>query len=147
NPAYSVDLIGNSGAPCINLIPNDQVSFAQSSIGQVSQKTVTIENCSANSELELSSIELNDDGGGVFEIADGSLPGDLPAEKFILRSGQRTNFVVSFSPLSEDAYEGNVRVKSNDPALPEVDLPINGRGTNNACPTAVATAKIRGAGG
>ncbi|TDP76427.1 choice-of-anchor D domain-containing protein [Bradymonas sediminis] len=142
SPEYSVNLIGNSGSPCIEVSPVGEVDFALSSIGNVSQKTVTITNCSPSSKLKLQDIEITDDGGGVFAIKDGSLPAGLPAEEFVLDEGGRANFVVTFSPTQEAAYTGMVRIKSNDPSQSTLNLPLNGRGTNNACPTAVATAKV-----
>ncbi|AWV89827.1 hypothetical protein DN745_10940 [Bradymonas sediminis] len=141
-PEYSVNLVGNSGSPCIEVSPVGEVDFALSSIGNVSQKTVTITNCSPSSKLKLQDIEMTDDGGGVFEIKEGSLPVGLPEEPFILDEGGRANFVVTFSPTDEAAYTGMVRIKSDDPSQSTLDLPLNGRGTNNACPTAVATAKV-----
>jgi len=142
SPEYTVNLLGNSGSPCIEVSPVGEVDFALSSIGNVSQKTVTITNCSPSSKLKLQSVEITDDGGGVYAIKDGSLPAGLPEEEFILDEGGRANFVVTFSPTAEAAYSGSVQIRSNDPSQSVVNLPLNGRGTNNACPTAVATAKV-----
>ncbi|AWV89825.1 choice-of-anchor D domain-containing protein [Bradymonas sediminis] len=141
-PEYSVSLLGNSGTPCIEVSPVGEVDFALSSIGNVTQKTVTITNCSPSSKLKVQDIEITDDGGGVYAIKDGSLPAGLPDDEFVLDEGARANFVVNFSPTQEVLYRGAVRIKSNDASQGVLNLPLNGRGTNNACPTAVATAKV-----
>jgi len=142
SPEYTVNLLGNSGSPCIEVSPTGQVDFALGSIGNISQKTVTITNCSPSSKLKLQGVEITDDGGGVYAIKDGSLPDGLPGEEVILDEGARTNFVVTFSPTTESAYSGALKIRSDDPSQTVINLPLNGRGTNNACPTAVATAKV-----
>src|SRR5690606_20044238 len=45
-------------------------------------------------------------------------------------------------PTTESAYSGALKIRSDDPSQTVINLPLNGRGTNNACPTAVATAKV-----
>src|SRR5690554_1096870 len=142
SPEYSVNLLGNSGSPCIEVTPHEGVDYGLSSIGNVSQKTVTVTNCSPSSKLALQSVEITDDGGGVFQIKEGSLPTGLPEEPFILDEGGRANFVVTFSPEGEAAYAGLVQIKSDDLSQQTLELPLSGRGTNNACPTAIASAKV-----
>ncbi len=144
HPQYVVDLQGNSGAPCIAVSPSDSVDFGQGSLGQVSQKTVTIENCSRSEQLKVSDIAITDDGGGVFAIQDGSLPTGLPDSPATIDPGEQANFVVTFEPSAEQQYNGQLTIKSNDGATPSVQLPIVGRGSNNQCPTAVATAHLQG---
>lgn len=143
-PVYSVNLIGNSGAPCLAVSPNDGLSFGLASIGVVTQKSVTMQNCSANSDLKISDIRLAQDGGGVFEIKAETLPGGLPEEELVLSGGQMANFTVTFSPEESDSFEGELVIDSNDPANPQYKLAVTGRGTTNACPTAVATATVIG---
>lgn len=144
NPEYSVYLIGNSDTPCIEVSAISEVNFGMSSVAQTSQKSVTITNCSPTFPLDLESIEITDDGGGVFAIQDGSLPAGLPDDEFVLSQGEQTNFVVTFDPTQATAYSGSVRITNNDPAQSVIDVPLTGEGTENACPTAVATATIQG---
>jgi hypothetical protein len=143
-PQYVVDINGNSGAPCIQVSPGDEVNFSQSSLGQTSQKTITVENCSRSSKLEISDIQITDDGGGVFGIQDGSLPGNLPAEELVIDEGERANFVVTFEPTAEELYEGELTILSDDTVNSPKRIPVVGRGSDNACPTAVAKAWVQG---
>ncbi len=139
-----VPLNGNSGAACLRVSPGEEVAFGQGSLGQTSQKTVTLENCSRNAELEIQGISITDDGGGAFAIQDGSLPGNLPADVTTLDAGERSNFVVTFIPDDEIDYNGELLIESNDPANEERTVPITGNGSDNACPEAVAKAALQG---
>ncbi|WP_168210668.1 choice-of-anchor D domain-containing protein [Persicimonas caeni] len=144
NEQHIVTLNGNSGAACIQVSPGDEVNFGQASLGQTSQKTVTIENCSRSSQLEISSIDITDDGGGAYAIQDGSLPGNLPGDIATIEPQERANFVVTFEPATETNYNGEITINSNDPATGILKLPIVGEGSDNACPTAKARAWIQG---
>lgn len=146
NSEYVINLSGNSDAPCLQVSLADEINFGQSSLGQTAQKTVTMQNCSRSSNLEVSEIAITDDGGGVFALQDGSLPGDLPADMAVIPPGERANFVVTFEPAAEESYEGELIIKSNDEAAPSsgLPIPIRGEGTDNACPRADAKAWIQG---
>ncbi|MFP4598444.1 MAG: choice-of-anchor D domain-containing protein [Persicimonas sp.] len=139
-----VPLSGNSGAPCLRVSPGEEVAFGQGSLGQTSQKTVTLENCSRGAELDIEGISITDDGGGAFAIQDGSLPGDLPEDTTTIAPGDRSNFVVTFIPDEETDYNGELLIESNDPANREKTVPITGDGSDNACPEAVAKAALQG---
>jgi hypothetical protein len=143
-PQYVVNLNGNSGAACLQVNPGDEINFAQSSLGQTSQKTITLENCSRSSELKINDIQLTDDGNGIFGIQDGSLPGNIPDEEFILPAGERANFVVTFEPTAEESYNGELTILSDDSANSPKVIPVLGRGSNNACPTAKARGWVQG---
>jgi hypothetical protein len=144
NPQYIVNLSGNSGSPCIQVSPSEELNFGQASLGQTTQKTVTIENCSRSSELEISNIAISDDGGGAYGIQDGSLPDGLPGGSTTLEAGERSNFVVTFVPTSQDTYDGELQIESNDPASRDLRVPITGIGTDNQCPTADAKGWLQG---
>lgn len=141
---YIVTLLGNSGSPCINLSVQDQVDFGQVSVAQTAQKTITIENCARTPDLEISAIELTDDAGGVLAINPQSLPDGLPDMPAILPARERTNFVMTCTPAGEEVYQGELRIVSDDPASPEILLPVSCSGTNNQCPQASAVGKIQG---
>ncbi len=143
-PQYVVDLQGNSGAPCIAVSPSDSVDFGQGSLGQVSQKTVTVENCSRSEQLEVSDIAISDDGDGVFAIQNASLPTGLPDSPATIDPGEQATFVVTFEPTAEQQYDGQLTIESNDPGTRQLQIPIVGSGSSNQCPTAVATAHLQG---
>jgi hypothetical protein len=141
---YVVNLNGNSGAACLQVSPGDEINFSQSSLGQTSQKTITLENCSRSSELKVSDIQLTDDGGGVYAIQESSLPGSLPTEEAVIPAGERANFVVTFEPTAEESYEGELTIVSDDTANSPKKIPVLGRGSDNACPTAKARGWVQG---
>jgi hypothetical protein len=141
---YVVNLSGNSGAPCMQVSPSNDINFGQASPGQTAQKTITIDNCSRSSELQVSNIEISDDGGGVYAIQAGTLPGNLPASSATISAGERANFVVTFEPSAQTSYTGELTIVSDDSATSPLTIPILGRGSSNACPTAQATAWVQG---
>jgi hypothetical protein len=141
---YVVNLVGNSGAPCLLLTPEDEINFGEAGIGNANNKTITVQNCSPTNELKISSIELTDDGGGVFEIKDGTLPADLPDAEAVLEADGADSFVLSFTPTDESPSQGELTVESDDPAKSTLVVPVVGKGTNNQCPQAVAEARLSG---
>jgi hypothetical protein len=143
SPRYEVPLSGNSGSACLNT-NIDEVAFGQGSIGQTTQKTVTIENCSRSEDLEVSEIALSEDAGGVFQVVEDSLPGELNADPLTIAPREQENFVVTFSPTAQEDYSGTLVIKSNDPANNEKELPVTGSGTDNECPIAQASASLQG---
>ncbi len=143
-PQYTVKLQGNSGAPCIKLSQEDEINFGEGGIGFANNKTITIENCSPTSDLEVSSISITDDGGGVYSIKDGSLPPGLPDANAIVPPDNTRTFVLTYTPTDESTSTGELTVESNDPAKATLRVPILGKGTNNVCPNAVAEARLEG---
>jgi hypothetical protein len=142
-PRYEVPLSGNSGTACLNTSV-DEVAFGQGSIGQTTQKTVTIENCSRSEDLEVSEISLLEDAGGAFQVVEDSLPGDLNGSPVTIPPREQRNFVVTFSPTAQEDYNGSLVIKSNDPADNEKELPVTGSGTDNECPVAQASGSLQG---
>jgi hypothetical protein len=143
SPQYTVKLQGNSGAPCIKLSREDEINFGEGGIGFANNKTITIENCSPTQDLDVSSIEITDDGGAeIFGIKDGSLPAGLPGESAIIPPDNTASFVVTYTPTAEVVSNGELTVRSNDPAKAALKVPIVGKGTTNVCPNAIAQAKL-----
>ncbi|MBA2663423.1 MAG: choice-of-anchor D domain-containing protein [Bradymonadaceae bacterium] len=141
---YVVSVLGNSGSPCLSMNYERGLDFGASSIGQVASRTVVMENCSTTTPLRISAIELVDDADGVFELREGSLPGDLPDEVLVLNPRASVNFAVSYTPENEQESSALLRVSSNDPAKSTLEVPLSGSGTNNACPVAVAEGRLVG---
>lgn len=141
-PEFSVDLNGNAGLPCIEVRPVEAVIFESTTIGRVNHKTVSVTNCSEALELKLSEIAIADDGNGVFEIVESTLPDSGAGGDMILDAGGVAYISVTFTPTHNTSVVGSMTINSNDPSQPVTDLQLTGHGSQSACPTAVATASI-----
>ncbi len=148
-PDYTVNLIGNSGAPCMQLSEEDEINFGEGAVGFASNKTMVIENCSPTAELEVSGIEVctNVEGDCVaddptFALREASLPAGLAEGTLVIEPGETETFVVSYTPAGLDVSEGLLVVKSNDPVKEALAVPMVGKGTDNQCPQAVAEATL-----
>ncbi len=144
DPQYKVDVIGNSGAACMNVTDEALINFGASPIGRTSRRAITIENCSAGSELVISAIEISDDGGGKFDVPAEFLPPGLLDEPIKLRPRETTNFTVTYDPTDEVEDEGSILIKSNDPIKSSLTIPVKGKGSHVVCPEAIAEARIAG---
>lgn len=143
-PEYVVNLIGNSGAPCLAMNYEREIDFGASSIGQAATRTVVIENCSSNTPLRISDIEIVDDANNVFDIRQSTLPSPLPDDALILPPNNTANFAVTYTPDNEDLSQAKLRIHNNDPARSTFDVALKGSGTNNVCPTAIAEGRLVG---
>lgn len=144
SPTYKVDLVGNSGEPCIEVITGeDEINFGEGGIGFANNKTITVRNCSTG-ELELSGVEVCTDEGeecttnAIFQIKENSLP-TLPD---VIPGGETRSFVVVYTPIDETVSTGVLTILSDDPSKPKLEIPMTAKGTDNQCPTAVAEAKL-----
>lgn len=150
NSEYVVNLLGNSGSPCLQLNYEDEVNFGEGGIGFANNKTIIVENCSPSSDLTVTEISVCtlasdtecDPADPIFRIKDGSLPGDLPDGPAVIGPQDTANFVLTYTPEDLVVSEGELTVKSDDPAKTTLVVPVIGRGTDNACPQAVAEAKL-----
>lgn len=149
SPEHVVPLLGNSGAPCMKLDREDELDFGNGAIGYVNHKTIIVENCSSTADLVLSDVEIctfDDDAcsgaSGVFALDEGTLPGDLPDGEALIAPEETAMFVITYAPEELVASEGELTLKSNDPAKSELAIPVRGVGTDNACPTAIADARL-----
>ncbi len=143
-PTYKVDLIGNSGEPCIEVITGeDEINFGEGGIGFANNKTITIKNCSTG-ELELSGVSTCTDSGdacatdAIFQIKENSLP-TLPD---IIPGGETRSFVVVYTPIDESVSTGVLTILSDDPSKSKLEIPMTAKGTDNQCPNAIAEAKL-----
>ena len=151
-PEYVVNLLGNSGSPCLQLSEEGEINFGEGAIGHANNKTLVVENCSPTAELTISEIDvctMNTAGDcdaslDTFSIRDNSLPGDLPDDVAVLGPQQTANFVLTYTPDDTSVSNGQLVISSDDPAKSMLTVPIVGKGTDNACPTAVAEATIAG---
>ncbi len=152
SPDYIVNLLGNSGSPCLQLSEEDEINFGEGAIGFASNKTIVVENCSPTSELTLSEIDVcTKNAAGdcdaalrTFALKENSLPGGLPDDVAVLGPQQTSSFVLTYTPEDLTVSNGELVVVSDDPAKPMLNVPIVGKGTNNTCPTAIAEATVAG---
>jgi hypothetical protein len=144
NPVYKVLLSGNAGSPCIEVTDEQGINFGLSSIGNTSNRTITITNCSRTAELRVDSISLTDTGDGVFQVRPDSLPGGLPDSPLVIPARETANFVLAYTPTDEEDNAGMLNIRSNDPAKRNLNIPVAGRGSFTVCPVAVAQGRIQG---
>lgn len=149
DPQYVVQLLGNSGAACMQLSHESEINFGEGSIGFANNRTIVIENCSSTSDLNVSEISVCTDVDGscdasspLFTINEASLPGELPTNPAVIGPQDTANFVLTYTPEDLSVSTGKLTVRSDDPAKSALVVPIVGKGTDNACPTAVAQAKV-----
>jgi hypothetical protein len=152
SPQYRVSLSGNAGVPIIELggvdVPDPPtadethvLNFGPSSIGRQNTRTVRIRNAGTE-RLDVDDISVVDDGGGVFELVQTSLPGGLPEESLELEPDEEAIFAVAYTPSDEVTNQGRLVVNSNDPVSDQLKVDILGVGSTNACPIAVGEATI-----
>lgn len=150
SPEFVVNLLGNSGSPCLQLNHEDEINFGEGGIGFANNKTIIIENCSPSSDLAVSAIDVctfvNDTDCTAedltFEIKEDSLPGDLPDGEVLIGPQDTASFVLTYTPEDLTVTNGELTVKSDDPAKSTLVVPVIGKGTDNQCPQAVAEAKL-----
>jgi len=139
NP-FEVEVNANGQEPCILVTDEMGIDFGTAFIGQVSSRTITITNCSPNKDLEVDSIAML--SGTDEEFFVDSLPAPLPGETLIVPVEGTASFVMNYAPTGESANEGTLEIRSNDAAKDPLLVPVNGRGSNNVCPVAVARARV-----
>lgn len=142
---FEIDISANGQEPCILVSDETGIDFVTGFIGGVTARTVTITNCSPNKDLEVSDISMLAGSDEAFFVD--SLPGNIPDEPLIIPVDGTASFVLNYAPEAEVANEGTLEIRSNDTAKDPLHIPVNGRGSNNACPTAVAKARIVGSSG
>ena len=141
NEGSELKLYANLDGPCIKAYPA-RVAFGPKLVGQSSEIQLELQSC-GGIELKISEISMLDDGGGVFGVrkdALGTYPVTLPA-------GASAGLPVTYFPsniatLGVDGQyvldQGKIQIKS-DGYLAQLEVPIDGFGTDGKCPTAVIT--------
>ena len=154
-----IKLEGNAGTPCIKLggvVAEEDASsplthrmdFGLSALGRETAKTITIENCSRTEPLNISRIEITDNGGGdtgYYALIEDSIPEGLGTEEgIVIDPLQSLPFKVGYSPDEEIVNTGELVIENNDVVNSQLTVGLSGKGTNNACPLAVADAAVVG---
>lgn len=131
---YSVDIQGNTSGPCVSLSPSDELAFEPTLVGSTGVKSGTITNCSTDSTLEISNVELEGAGAEAFILKTDSLPGQLPDGTATVSPGQQVHFQIEFQPRAEQEYEASLAVDSDDATRPTAKVRLTGEGTNERYP-------------
>ncbi len=116
---YIIEVSGNHAEPCLSTSGN--LDFGEMSDGEEITDTVTLLNCSLVADLEVTDIEIADDGDGVFELVDEV---DDPVE---LEPTQTYDFEVRATMVTDQDVKGLLTMSSNDPEASEVELELRAR--------------------
>lgn len=103
---WEIALVGNDPTPCLRLSP-DPVAFAFEEAGDQTT-TVTLVNCSRSLPVEVNSIALEDDAGGVFAVA------EVPAAPFTINPAQTESFTVTATLAEPAVAVGAIAIDSTD---------------------------------
>jgi hypothetical protein len=157
----TVELAGNSNSPCLEISARDVVDFGVSSVDGTTRQTVRIRNCRKRADpLKVSGLKVVNKNG-VFDLEPNSSPPALtdgdPSTEVTLTGDQQASVTLTASPPDKGTYGSSscpsgsgsaaLVVNSNDPTTPTKRVCLRVTGDDNACPTAVAKAKINGGGG
>lgn len=115
----------NKVYPNLVVLP-ESVDFGDVAVNYSGSQDFTITN-SGLAKLEITDISLPDDGGGVFDIADVSLP-------LVLAKDEDATLTLSFVPGTYLPYAGVMHLTSNDEDFPELDVPLSGTGVDAPMP-------------
>jgi hypothetical protein len=124
SPMYKVDLRGNGNSACLETSLRDKLAFGDVQVGESETKTRTITNCSSSSDLVIQTLNLTETGGGSFELQ--NTPDGLPSLN--VAPGETIRFSMAFTPQEKKSFEGNLRVKSNDPVNEVMNISLEGTG-------------------
>lgn len=142
----TVDVQANAQAPCI-LVDGTTRRFGQVPIGAQTTDVVSVTNCGSET-LSLTGVEITEnsdedeyalDLGGWDTNGDGMLDAQVN-----IRPGDSETFQIDYGPIQVGSDTGKAVILSNDPAQPELELDLIGRGSDGQCPEAKVTAKVRG---
>ena len=134
-------MYANLEGPCIKTNPT-RVSFGGKIVGQSSEIALEVQSC-GDVDLVLTDIEMIEDGNGVFGVEEGRV-GTFPVT---IPPGSSVYVPVTYFPsavavLGADGNfvqdQGKLRIKSNA-YLAELDVPVDGFGTDGSCPIAKIT--------
>jgi hypothetical protein len=135
NHKLVIHLSGNGAGQCLRTRPGS-LHFDDTSTGATRRMTLRIESC-GDAPLTLENITLLANGDVFRMTSRPNLPGILPAADFSLSHMPGLEVQVEFSPKQTGPQTGVIRIGSDDPAQPVLDVPILGNGIVNECPTAI----------
>lgn len=139
--------------PCIRVNHEDGLSFGARRLGTTAEEEVTITNCSEGAVVADLIIELvartdrfpaTRDAFAVTLPAAWGTPIDWP---IVLEAGETETFIVSYTPTQLSGTDrAELQIVSNDASKSPMIIELDGTGSTNECPTAVASCVVRGSG-
>ncbi|RDV37713.1 choice-of-anchor D domain-containing protein [Bradymonadaceae bacterium TMQ3] len=118
-PDIIVELQGNGPAPCIRT--SGDLDFGELLPGAETSDDLIVLNCSRDRSLTIHTLELTNDGGGVF-----SLPA-LPTLPLVLGIAQTEAIAVDANLNVEQEALGQLTLTTNDPTQGEIVLQLRAR--------------------
>jgi hypothetical protein len=142
----TVSVGANAEAPCI-LVDSTVRNLGQVPVGRVTANVVTVQNC-GRQKLSISAIDIAENTADLeFELdlggRDGNMDGVLD-QSIELDPEAQTTFIIKYTPAQEGTDRATLRINSNDPVQPALDISVVARGANGVCPVAKAGGRIRG---
>ena len=119
---YELQISGNGDAPVLSVTP-EVFDYGQISIGCDNEERITIRN-NGNIELIIHNVTqmVTQPPDIIMEM------GALPLPPWNLSPGQELDFLVSYIPVDISYDESVIRIESNDPVLPLVEVVQYGEG-------------------
>ena len=119
---YELPIVGNGDAPVLSVYP-EVFDYGQISIGCDNEERITIRN-DGNLDLTIENITqmVTQPPDIIMEM------GSLPPPPWYLAPGQELDFLVSYIPVDISYDESVIRIHSNDPILPIVEVVQYGEG-------------------
>ena len=117
--ALSLPVIGRALAPrvAVSPLPAVGVDFATVELGQPASQRITVLN-QGNAELRVQTAEVE---GIAYALSNLTLP-------TAIAPGAQRAFDIIFAPQNEGDKIGTLQLSTNDPEMPEVELPLQGHG-------------------
>ncbi len=140
-PMHTIELIGNTAVACATTNVVERLEFGDTPVDDSREKTVIVENCSSDTDLEFEDVLVcaNFDGNcaetDVFSIDAAALPSTLSP-------GATAQIPVTFSPNDETLHTATLRISTNDSSQPLITIPMRGQGVDVLCPTAVPEVRV-----
>ncbi len=119
---FGSNVTGTQLVPVISVMPI-QVDFGTVTVGTPSAVTVTVTN-TGDGNLNIGSLSITGSDSGVFDVHNDDCSG-----RTLSPSGQCL-FDAVFSPLSAGVRSADLHIPSDDPAVPEMLISLNGTGTD-----------------
>ena len=139
NDKLTIDITGNGAGSCLRVLPT-RVDFSETVLERTGHVHIRVESC-GDKPVTIESMELVD-AEGVFSIlSQPDLPGRLSHRQNVQGPLPGADVSLGFTPKDEIPYGGILRIRSNDPVNPLLEVPISGQGITNLCPRAVATSQ------
>lgn len=138
-PVETVDLFGNTIAPCLEIGGDDPMDFGSVSVDAIAARTVTLQNCSTSEPVDIESIRLLDDASGAFSLSDENADIDT------LEPGQLVSVGVDYEHDDVGVYEGLLEIVGDVPGQSTHHIDLFAETVQAECATFEAEGAVDGA--